>query len=371
MWFAGEKMAQKQHIYIMNNIITLNRKNIGIVSAIFVFAVIFLLIPSISHAWTGTPIYHYGYDYPPSSNNSLYYGNYGGTYNYSSNPIYIERPVYYQVPVPVYYPPLSVSCSSNTTYTSIDTAVRWTANVSGGNGYYSYTWSGTDNLTSNNRDAYKYYKYPGQKYATVTVFSNGQTITQTCSNSVAVYEPAPVVVRTVPVAVPVPVAISAQPVNTMIGYNTNLDIGCYADPQTAKVDQPVTWTAEVTGGMAPYTYSWSGSNDLSGSQSSVTKWYSTSGDKYAIVTVTSADSKTATKACTSNLVVKSNAVKKVAVQNKTNGTDTSKTVSTTNANQTASASFSLGNVPWGWIAIVVILLLFITVMYLLFNKQKI
>jgi Mg2+ and Co2+ transporter CorA len=33
--------------------------------------------------------------------------------------------------------------------------------------------------------------------------------------------------------------------------------------------------------------------------------------------------------------------------------------------------FSLQNIPWGWVAILIILVLFATVLYLLFNKEKI
>ena len=44
---------------------------------------------------------------------------------------------------------------------------------------------------------------------------------------------------------------------------------------------------------------------------------------------------------------------------------------TTNNAQSASSVFSLSNVPWGWVAVIIILVLFATVMYLLFNRPKI
>jgi hypothetical protein len=37
----------------------------------------------------------------------------------------------------------------------------------------------------------------------------------------------------------------------------------------------------------------------------------------------------------------------------------------------AAALFSLKNVPWGWVAILIILVLFATVVYLIFNRPKI
>ena len=42
-----------------------------------------------------------------------------------------------------------------------------------------------------------------------------------------------------------------------------------------------------------------------------------------------------------------------------------------NGNALSAASlFSLANIPWGWVSILVILLLFATVLYLIFNKSK-
>ena len=77
-----------------------------------------------------------------------------------------------------------------------------------------------------------------------------------------------------------------------ITYQSNgngLNVGCFADPSVASINEPVTWASEVTGGVAPYTYSWSGSDGISGTQNSVIKYYDTVGQKTAILTVTSAD----------------------------------------------------------------------------------
>ncbi|MCX6719119.1 MAG: hypothetical protein NTZ38_01960, partial [Candidatus Taylorbacteria bacterium] len=142
--------------------------------------------------------------------------------------------------------------------------------------------------------------------------------------------------------------------------------------------------------------SWSGSDGLNGSGSSVTKYYSTNGEKSAIVTITSADGKTGTHACSNQLAVRnvSNTYAYVApikssnsgsqtqsqtnqngqTQTQTNNQDGSQTQATAQNGaqaQTASALFSLNNVPWGWVAMLVILVLFATVLYMLFNRQKI
>ena len=272
----------------------------------------------------GTPTYVYPYN-PPT------YYNYNNYYN--------------QYPYYNTYNSLQASCSANTAYAALGMPVVWTVSASGGNGYYTYNWYGSDGLYGYGQSASFAYNSPGQKTATVTVTSGGQTVTATCLNSVNIggYQ------------------------NGYPGTNNGLDIGCFADPASAAVNQPVTWSAEASGGLAPYTYSWTGSDGLSGTQATVIKYYGTAGDKSAIVSVTSADGKTGTRSCTNSLSVHSAYRAPAPVQpapqvqpqqNQDNGLS-------------AAALFSLKNVPWGWVAILVILVLFATVMYLLFNRTKI
>ena len=59
--------------------------------------------------------------------------------------------------------------------------ITWYATASGGNGYYSYAWTGTDGLSSNESSISQTYTSSGTKTATVTITSNGQTITKNCS----------------------------------------------------------------------------------------------------------------------------------------------------------------------------------------------
>ncbi|MBU6426805.1 PKD domain-containing protein [Patescibacteria group bacterium] len=332
------------------------------------------------------------------------YNNYQSTvYTYTPQPIYypqptpvyVPQPVYYSQPVvqPVYYPvyqSLSVSCGPSTYSVNAGNSVTWTAYASGGNGYYSYNWSGTDGLYGSDSSISKYYYDGGIKYASVTVYSNGQSVTQNCGNTVTVYgnyyaanypvyyqQQTPVVVQSTPVVVQQSPTYSVTP-NTVIA--SGLDIGCYADPTSITTNQPTTWTAEVTGGMAPYTYSWTGSDGLTGSQSSVTKYYSVSGDKSAIVSVTSADGKTGTRACSNSIAVRSTASIYAAAPRATYTAPVSQASSQqpaagnnipANAQYSAASLFSLSNVPWGWVAVLIILVLFATVMYLLFNRKKI
>jgi len=68
---------------------------------------------------------------------------------------------------------------------------------------------------------------------------------------------------------------------------TNINVNCYASPQTAYVGSPVVWYATVSGGNGYYTYSWVGSDQLYASESAITKTYYSSGTKMATITVTS------------------------------------------------------------------------------------
>lgn len=247
-----------------------------------------------------------------------------------------------------YYTPVSVICRANTNYVNTGVSVSWSAYPSGGNGSYSYSWSGTDGLYGSSQTAYRSYTTPGTKYATVTVYSNGQSITQSCgSMNVAGYYGSNVVY------------IPTQ------DNNNSLDIACYSDPRTVTVDQPATWTTEVTGGVAPYTYIWTGTDDLAGNTGSVIKYYSSPGNKTAVITVKSADGRSESRACSTSITVKSYSTGGTTI------TPAPVPQEDTDNGLSAAALFSLKNVPWGWVAILVILVLFGTIVYLIYNRPKI
>jgi hypothetical protein len=200
-----------------------------------------------------------------------------------------------------------------------------------------------------------YYTYPipGLKTASVTIYSNGQTMTANCGNvNVGGYYSGVI-----------PVVTGSN--------NSGLDVACYADPSTVRVNQPVTWRAEVTGGVGSYTYTWTGSDGLGGTDSTAIKYYSSTGDKSAIVSVKSADGKTATRACSTSVTVRSASA---AAPTQPVQQPVQQVQPNTNQNPnglSAAALFSLKNVPWGWVAILIILVLFATVVYLIFNRPKI
>lgn len=79
------------------------------------------------------------------------------------------------------YNDLRVSCYTNTTNPEEGDKVKWYANVSGGDGDYNYEWTGTDDLDSSSKNPSITYDNHGWKYATVTVESDGYSVSQTCS----------------------------------------------------------------------------------------------------------------------------------------------------------------------------------------------
>lgn len=83
-----------------------------------------------------------------------------------------------------------------------------------------------------------------------------------------------------------------------------LSASCSVSPALTNIGQPVTWTAYPSGGTGSYTYSWSGTDGLSGTTREVQKSYSTASPppKTGSVTVTSG-SQIETRACSNSVVV--------------------------------------------------------------------
>lgn len=170
------------------------------------------------------------------------------------------------------FPPVTGSCYATVSRAETGETITWRSTVSGGNGYYSYAWSGSEGLSGNYPYVSKSYSSEGTKNATVAITSYGTTITKTCS-----------------------VIIEDEEVS-----NPDLSVSCYANPSSVDVGDSVTWTASVSGGNGSYSYSWSGTDGLSGSSRTVSKSYSSEGTKNGTVRVTS-DGETETATCSTRV----------------------------------------------------------------------
>jgi hypothetical protein len=86
-------------------------------------------------------------------------------------------------------PTLVASCSVSPSSIQTNGSATWQATVSGGNGSYTYSWSGTDGLSGSTSNVTKSYPTAGTKTGSVTVTSAAQTITQTCGSGLTVATP--------------------------------------------------------------------------------------------------------------------------------------------------------------------------------------
>ncbi len=77
-----------------------------------------------------------------------------------------------------------------------------------------------------------------------------------------------------------------------------LVVAINVSPNPGTINQPVICSAIVGNGVPPYTYSWSGSDGLSGNTASVTKIYRTTGIKICTVTVNDSGGVPQTKSAT-------------------------------------------------------------------------
>ncbi len=235
--------------------------------------------------YTPAPNYAYQYNTPStgstnvnnnSSNSTSNNTNVNNNSNVNNNPINIVINGGTPINGTTYnQPSLDGSCyisPSSGAYVNQD--LSFTASATGGNGSYTYSWSGSDGISSSARSFTGRFATPGSKTATVIISSNGQSISRSCSASV-----------------------------DGSSYQNSLSVYCVANPTSAVVGQSVVWTAYASGGNSGYygnnygyTYSWTGSDGLSyGNSQAIQKTYSVGGVKTASVTVWSnGQSQTAT-----------------------------------------------------------------------------
>jgi hypothetical protein len=225
-------------------------------------------------------------------------------------PVYVyppQYPAYPQYPTYNYGPTgsaLDVSCYVNPTSASTGQTIYWNASSFGGNGNYSYFWTGTDGLGGQSSNVTKTYYSPGDKFASVTVTSAGQTITRQCSNSTTIYGGSGYSNNYPYNNNNYNNNYNNYPVNNQNYYqtDTSLEVSCTPNTAVAGTNQLVTWTSHVYGGNGNYQYYWTGTENLGGTQRTSAKSYSTAGTKSGALSVTSGG-QTVTRQCTSVISV--------------------------------------------------------------------
>ncbi len=103
--------------------------------------------------------------------------SYNNNYNYGS---YVATP---NLPYGTLFTwtNINANCYANPQTSYPGSPITWYATASGGNGYFTYSWSGSDSLNGNQSAVSKIYYYSGTRTARVTVTSNGQSVTTQCS----------------------------------------------------------------------------------------------------------------------------------------------------------------------------------------------
>lgn len=97
------------------------------------------------------------------------------------------------------------------------------------------------------------------------------------------------------------ITVTGSPLNKTTSFTLSITgspitVSCSASPTTALLGEPVLWSASVVGGVAPLSYSWSGTNFPTPAPDSATysKTYTTVGQKVAQLTVTDDNGTSAT-----------------------------------------------------------------------------
>ncbi len=160
----------------------------------------------------------------------------------------------------------SVSCFATDSRVKIGETASFRAEVSGGKGSKTYSWSGIASGSGQSVTSSKLTS-AGTKSATVTVKSGNLTRTANCSVTVEDFEP--------------------------------LEVSCIANPTRAEVDDSVSFVATARGGNGNYTYSWSG--EVTGTSKVETETFTSKGTKTGVITVKSG-TKTETASCSVTII---------------------------------------------------------------------
>lgn len=166
-------------------------------------------------------------------------------------------------------PPLVGSCSTSVNVRNRgdenDVTVTWSARAAGGNGQYTYGWSGGNGLTGSSTSIEKTYVTAGEKIGTVHIASGNQSIDLECKIIVRGY------------------MLDPDERSPLVG-------GCSVSGGSFSTDNTITWSARTSGGHTSTTststrYTWDGSNGLDGDTRTVSIKYNGAGTKSGTVEV--------------------------------------------------------------------------------------
>src|SRR3989344_5909566 len=139
---------------------------------------------------------------------------------------------------------------------------------------YSLSNSGTSNVTKTSGDAFtqnvitKTLLAGATQPVTLSLSGVPAGVSYSISNSTCSPTCTSIITFTVPSSTPVgtyPITVTGSPLGKQTNFNlvvsgSPFSVSCSASPSPALLGPTVIWTAAVTGGVPPFTYSWSGTN---------------------------------------------------------------------------------------------------------------
>src|SRR3989338_3455522 len=137
---------------------------------------------------------------------------------------------------------LSVSCAPSTLRSGVGQTITWFSSVSGGQGTYLYSWGGTEGLSGNTSAVSKAYPTSGEKSAILTVTSGTRQVTVSCGSML----------------------VGGSATNSFTYQAGGFGASCYATPERAAPGESVTWVAILSGITASTSYTWDGTDGLTG-----------------------------------------------------------------------------------------------------------
>jgi hypothetical protein len=140
--------------------------------------------------------------------------------------------------------------------------VTWRAFAAGGTGDYAYQWSGTDGLSATNTPFEKNYTSAGDKAGNVHITSGDRDLDLSCH-----------------------AVLTDQMFQAT--STTPLHASCSVNPGDFTATSTIKWEGFASGGATTTTYLWNGSDGLTGTSSSVSRSYTTTGIKTGTLTLNS------------------------------------------------------------------------------------
>jgi hypothetical protein len=161
---------------------------------------------------------------------------------------------------------LAVTCAVPTT-AQTGQNVTWDANPTGGNGTYTYSWTGADIAGATTEQVVRSYSTTGSRTATVTVTSGAQTASASCSTN-----------------------ITASNNN-----DDDFEVQCRVSDTTIDEGDTVTYSVDIDNGDSPYDIEWDG--DIEGDDMTERVRFNRDGRYEVDVTVRDDDGNRATDNC--------------------------------------------------------------------------